>query len=71
MSKTIGIFGIAGAVWMTILLSTGSFKLESLTNYPGIYAARWIQYKGIAPPLAYAAEAGNRPLELTAGATAS
>jgi len=51
--KTIAVFGIAGAVWMILLLRTGSFRLAWLTDYPGIYATRWIQYRGIAPSSAF------------------
>ena len=53
MKKYIAIFGIAGALWMIILLQIGSFRLAWLTDYPGIFATRWVQYKGIAPPLAF------------------
>ena len=39
---------------MIILLSTRSFTLAWLTDYPGLAAAKWatwwIQYRGIAPP---------------------
>jgi len=38
---------------MIILLHIGSFRLAWLTDYPGIFATRWVQYRGIAPPPAF------------------
>ena len=43
------IFAVAGALWMIVLLWFGSLRLAILSNYPGAFAARWVQYRGIAP----------------------
>jgi hypothetical protein len=51
MKKWAAVFAFAGAVWMIVLLATRSFFLANISNYPGVFAARWIQYRGIAPPL--------------------
>ena len=43
------IFGVAGALWMILVLQSGSFALATFSNHPSIFAARWVQYRGIAP----------------------
>jgi len=52
MTKWAIVLGIVGAVWMTVLLCTGSPRLAAFSNYPGVFAARWVQYRGIAPSTA-------------------
>ncbi len=58
VSKTVGaasvrrwamVFAIAGALWMILVLWFGSLRLAILSNYPGAFAARWVQYRGIGP----------------------
>lgn len=49
MKKWAAILAIAGAVWMVLVLYSGSLFLATVSNYPGVFAARWIQYRGIAP----------------------
>lgn len=58
MSKTAGktsvrrwalIFAVAGALWMILVLQFGSLPLARLSNYPGAFSARWVQYRGIGP----------------------
>jgi len=44
-----GIFAVAGALWMIVVLRFGSLSLARLSNYPGAFAARWVQYRGIGP----------------------
>ena len=44
-----GIFAVAGALWMILALRFGSLHLARLSNYPGAFAARWVQYRGIGP----------------------
>jgi hypothetical protein len=44
-----GIFAVAGALWMIVVLRFGSLALARLSNYPGAFAARWVQYRGIGP----------------------
>jgi hypothetical protein len=39
----------AAAVWMIVVLNTGSLFLAKISNYPGVCAARWVQYRGTAP----------------------
>ena len=34
---------------MILVLWFGSVRLAILSNYPGAFAARWVQYKGIGP----------------------
>lgn len=41
--------GVAGAPWMIIVLTTGSLVLAKVSNYPGVFTARCVQYRGIAP----------------------
>ncbi len=43
------IFGVAGALWMILVLQSGSLALATFSNYPGTLAATWVQYRGIAP----------------------
>jgi hypothetical protein len=43
------IFAVVGALWMFLVLLFGSLRLAMLSNYPGAFAARWVQYRGIAP----------------------
>lgn len=49
MKKWAAILGLGGALWMIIVLTTGSLFLAKISNYPGIFAVRWVQYRGIAP----------------------
>jgi hypothetical protein len=49
MKKWVAILAIAGSVWMILVLYRGSLFLATVTNYPGIFATRWIRYRGIAP----------------------
>jgi hypothetical protein len=44
-----GIFAVAGAVWMILVLRFGSLPLARLSNYLGAFSARWVQYRGIGP----------------------
>jgi hypothetical protein len=41
--------GLAGALWMVFVLYSKSLPLARVSNYPGVFAARWVQYRGIAP----------------------
>jgi hypothetical protein len=47
--KWAGVFAVAGAVWMILVLWVGSLALARVSNYPGTVAVRWIQFRGIAP----------------------
>jgi len=49
MKKWAGTFALAGALWMLIVLSSGSLSLAKISNYPGVFASRWVQYRGLAP----------------------
>ena len=49
MKKWAAALALASAVWMIAVLATGSFFLAMISNYPGVFAARWVQYRGIAP----------------------
>jgi len=49
MRKWAAIFAVAGALWMILVLWLGSLPLARLSNYPGTFAARWVQFRGIAP----------------------
>lgn len=49
MKKLTAALAFAGAVWMIVVLSTRSLLLARLSNYPGVLAANWVQYRGIAP----------------------
>ena len=49
MKKWAGILAVAGALWMTLVLRFGSLRLARLSNYPGAFGARWVQYRGIGP----------------------
>ena len=48
MKKWALILGLAGALWMVLVLYSKSLFLAFFSNYPGAYAARWVQYRGIA-----------------------
>ena len=50
MKQWAALLAFAGAIWMVVVLATRSFFLAKITNYPGVFAARWVQYRGIAPP---------------------
>ena len=50
--KWAAIFGVTGALWMILVLQSGSLTLSTFSNYPGVFAARWVQYRGIAPSAA-------------------
>jgi hypothetical protein len=43
------ILGVAGALWMVFVLYSKSLSLALFSNYPGAFAARWVQYRGIGP----------------------
>ena len=49
MRKWTVIFAVAGALWMILVLWLGSLPLAKLSNYPGTFAARWVEFRGIAP----------------------
>lgn len=49
MTKWAVILGSAGALWMVLVLYSRSLPLAMVSNYPGVFAARWVQYRGIAP----------------------
>ena len=49
MKKWALILGLAGASWMVFVLYSNSLPLARVSNYPGVFVARWIQYRGIAP----------------------
>ena len=52
MKKWAAGLALAGALWMIVVLNTGSLPLAEVSNYPGVFASRGGQYKGIAPSLA-------------------
>jgi hypothetical protein len=52
MKKWAAVLGIAGAVWMILVLHSGSLRLATFSNYPGVFAARWVRYRGIGPSTA-------------------
>jgi hypothetical protein len=43
------LLGLAGALWMVFVLYSKSLPLARVSNYPGVFAARWVHYRGIAP----------------------
>ena len=49
MKKWALILGVAGALWMVFVLYSKSLSLALFSNYPGAFAARWVQYRGIGP----------------------
>ena len=49
MKKWVLILGSAGALWMVFVLYSKSLPLARVSNYPGVFAARWVQYRSIAP----------------------
>ena len=49
MKKWAALLALAGAGWMTVVLYSGSLFVATISNYPGIFAARWVQFRGIAP----------------------
>jgi hypothetical protein len=49
MKKWAIILGLAGALWMVFVLYSKSLSLALVSNYPGAYAARFVQYRGIGP----------------------
>ena len=49
MKKWALVLGLAGALWMVFVLCNKSLTLARVSNYPGVFAARWVQYRGIAP----------------------
>jgi hypothetical protein len=49
MKKWTLILGVAGALWMVFVLYSKSLSLALFSNYPGAFAARWVQYRGIGP----------------------
>jgi hypothetical protein len=52
VKKWVGILAVAGALWMILVLRFGSLPLGRLSNYPGAFSARWVQYRAIGPSLA-------------------
>jgi len=48
MKRLIFILGTAGAARMMFVLYGKSLVLAMVSNYPGVFAARWVQYRGIA-----------------------
>jgi hypothetical protein len=52
MKKWAAGLAVAGALWMIAVLTTGSLFLAKVSNYPGVFISRWVQYRGIAPSLA-------------------
>lgn len=49
MRKWAAILAIAGGGWMILVIHSGSLLLATISNYPGLFASRWFQYRGIAP----------------------
>jgi hypothetical protein len=49
MKKWIIALGVAGSLWMIILLRLGNLSLMRITNYPGVLMAQSMEFKGIAP----------------------
>jgi hypothetical protein len=49
MKKWAAGLAVAGALWMIVVLATGSLSLAQISNYPGVFTSRWVQYKGIGP----------------------
>jgi hypothetical protein len=49
MKKWVAVLGLSGAVWMIFVLHSRSFFLATVSNYPGVFAARWVTYRGIGP----------------------
>lgn len=49
MKKWAAIFAAAGGLWMIVVLWVGSLPLARFSNYPGTFATRWVQYRGIGP----------------------
>jgi uncharacterized membrane protein YoaK (UPF0700 family) len=49
MKKSGLILGMAGALWMVSVLYSKSLSLPLISNYLGVFAARWVSYRGIAP----------------------
>jgi hypothetical protein len=49
MRKWAAGLGIVGALWMIVVLTSGSLSLAKISNYPGVFTSTWVQYRGIAP----------------------
>ena len=49
MKKWIWMLGFTGAAWMAFVLHQGSYCLALISNYPGVYAGRYVYFRGIAP----------------------
>ena len=49
LRKWLLVLAFVGAVWMTFVIYRGSPRFALISNYPGVYAARWIHFRGIAP----------------------
>ncbi len=49
MKKWARILGLVGSLWMVFVLYSKSLPLAKVRNYPGVFAARWVRYRGIAP----------------------
>jgi hypothetical protein len=52
MKKSAAMFAVVGAAWMIGVLYSGSLLVATVSDYPGVFAARWVQSRGIAPSLA-------------------
>jgi hypothetical protein len=52
VKRWIVILGIAVAGWMTGVLYSRSLFLMIVSNYPGVLAARWVQYRALLRPSA-------------------
>ena len=49
MKRTVALFAVTGAVWMLLVIFMGWHSAAVATNYPGMFAARFVRSKGIAP----------------------
>ena len=49
MKRLIAILAVGGALWMALVINRGWISLAVQTNYLGMFASRFVQYRGIAP----------------------
>lgn len=49
MKKWLIFSDLLGALWMIVVLHSGSLILARVSNNPGVFATRWVHYRGIAP----------------------
>ena len=49
MKKWALVLGLSGALWMVFVLHSKSLPLAKASNFRGVFAARWVRYRGIAP----------------------